>query len=79
MNWLDGMKENKMKCSECYWCKLNHALSDKKVCNNQKSENYNIVFPKEEAENRGCDHGETRDAVEYRTMTPWEFASKHYM
>lgn len=68
-----------MKCSECYWCALNHALSDKVVCCNEKSSNYNQLFPKEEREIMGCDEGETKQAVDYRNMTAWEFASKYYM
>lgn len=68
-----------MKCSDCYWCKLCHALSNEKVCCNSESENYNKIFPKEEAENMGCEAGETRQAVDYRNMTAWEFASKYYM
>lgn len=68
-----------MKCNECYWCTLNHALSNEKVCCNEKSENYNKLFPKEEAENRGCELGETKIAVDYRNMTAWEFASRYYM
>lgn len=68
-----------MKCSECYWCELNHPLSNEKICCNQESENYNMLFPKEEANDRGCEHGESREAVDYRNMTAWEFASKYYM
>lgn len=68
-----------MKCSECYWCTLNHALSDKVVCCNEKSSNYNQLFPKEQIEIKGCDDGETKQAVDYRNMTAWEFASKYYM
>lgn len=68
-----------MKCSECYWCALNHALSDEVVCCNKKSSNYNQLFSTEEIEIKGCDKGETKQAVDYRTMTAWEFASKYYM
>ncbi len=68
-----------MKCSECYWCTLNHALSDEAVCCNEKSKNYNQLFSKQEREIRGCDEGQTRREVDYRNMTAWEFASKYYM
>lgn len=55
-----------MQCSECYWCTLNHALSKEKVCCNEKSEKYNQLFPKEEAENRWCEYAESRNAVDAR-------------
>lgn len=42
-----------MNCKDCYWCALNHALSDKVVCCNEKSCNYNQLFSKEEREVRG--------------------------
>ena len=42
-----------MNCKDCYWCKLNNALSDEKICCNE--------------------------AVDYRNMTAWEFASRYYM
>lgn len=66
-------------CSECYWCSLSHALSDQKVCCNNESEHYNQEFPKGEASKRGCNVGETQQAVDYRNMTAWQFASKYYM
>lgn len=68
-----------MKCSECYWCTLNHELSDEKVCCNQESKNYNKIFTKEETEKMDCEEAETKQAVDYRNMTPWEFASRYYM
>lgn len=68
-----------MKCSECYWCSLNHALSDYKVCCNQESKNYNKIFAKEETETMDCEDAETKRAVDYRSMTAWEFASRYYM
>ena len=68
-----------MKCSECYWCTLNHKLSDEKVCCNQESKNYNKIFTKEETETMNCEDAETKQAVDYRNMTPWEFASRYYM
>lgn len=68
-----------MNCKDCYWCNLNHALSDKVVCCNEKSSNYNQIFPKEEMDIMGCEDGETKQAVDYRNMTSWEFASRYYM
>ena len=62
-----------------YFKPHNHALSDKGVCCNEKSSNYNQIFPKEEMDIMGCDEGETKQAVDYRNMTAWEFASKYYM
>lgn len=49
-----------MKCAECYWCSLNHALSDEVVCCNEKSEYYNQIFKKPEREVRGCYDGQTK-------------------
>ena len=68
-----------MKCNECYWCTLNHATSTDVVCCNQESENYNKIFSKEVAEQMECEDAETQQAVDYRNMTPWQFASKYYM
>ena len=68
-----------MKCKECYWCTLNNALSNKKVCCNQKSKNYNKILTNEEIETFICEDAETKEEIDYRTMTPWEFASRYYM
>ncbi len=68
-----------MQCSECYWCTLNHALSDEVVCCNEKSENYNKVFPKDQCNTQGCESGQTKQEIDYWNMTPWQFASKYYM
>lgn len=68
-----------MKCNECYWCTLNHALSNERVCCNQESKNYNKIFTKEETENIECEDAETERAIDYQKMTPWQFASKYYM
>lgn len=68
-----------MNCKECYWCALNHSLSDKFICCNEKSRNYNEIFPKEEREIKGCEDGEIKQAVDYRNMTAWGFASRYYM
>jgi len=68
-----------MKCSECYWCALNYALSDKVVCCNEKSKNYNQIFSKQERKIRGCDEGQIRREVDYKNITALEFASKYYM
>jgi len=68
-----------MKCKECYWCTLNHALSDEYVCCNKESDNYNKLFTEQEIETMDCDDAETEQAVDYRNMTPWNFASKYYM
>lgn len=38
-----------------------------------------IVFTNEVAEQMECEDAETQQAVDYRNMTPWQFASKYYM
>lgn len=68
-----------MKCSECYWCALNKLIGNEMVCCNQESENYNKIFTKEETETMECEDAETKQAVDYRNMTPWQFASRYYM
>lgn len=68
-----------MKCNECYWCVLNKPLDSEKVCCNQESENYNKIFTEEKTKTKECKDAETRQVVDYRTMTPWQFASKYYM
>lgn len=68
-----------MKCNECYWCALDSALSNERVCCNQESKNYNKIFTEEETETMDCEDAETKQAVDYRNMTPWEFASRYYM
>lgn len=60
-----------MHCSDCYWCVLNHALSNEKVCCNDKSENYNILFPKEESTKRGCSLCAVREEVYNNGLNPW--------
>lgn len=67
-----------MDCKGCYWCESNNALGEEKVCCNEKSMNYNQVFTKERLEKSGCEYGETKQAVDYRNMTAWEFASRYY-
>ena len=69
-----------MNCNECCWCKYNNAneKDENKVCCNRDSENYNKIFTEEEAENMTCELAETQRAVDYRQMTPWQFASKYY-
>lgn len=68
-----------MDCRDCYWCKLNNALSEEKVCCNEKSPHYNQKILKEKLDGNGCEFGETKQAVAYRNMTAWEFASRYYM
>lgn len=68
-----------MNCKDCYWCALECAIRSDRVCCNQESENYNKVFSEEEARQMGCEYAETEQAVDYRTLTPWQFASKYYM
>ncbi len=68
-----------MKCSECYWCALNHTIPDEAVCCNEKSKNYNQPFSKQERETRGCPQGETRRDIDYRNMKTLDFALKYYM
>lgn len=68
-----------MTCEECYWCQPEAALGESMVCCNKDSEFYLKVFPKEEVTKRGCDLAETQQAVDYRELTPWQFASKYYM
>lgn len=68
-----------MSCKECYWCKQEIPLGSERVCCNKNSENYNKIFPEEEASERNCELAETKQAVDYREMTAWEFAVKYYM
>ncbi len=68
-----------MKCKNCGWCYLNSALSTDKVCCNPESINYNNIISEEQIEESGCDKGETIEAIDYKNMTAWEFASKYYM
>lgn len=67
-----------MRCCDCYWAMLNFAGSTDRVCCNKKSENYNKVFSEEELKKSGCGCGESEVAIDYRTLTPWEFAKKYY-
>lgn len=67
-----------MKCVECYWLAKNSTIGLDMVCCNKKSGNYNKIFSKEDVEKSGCDCGESKEAVDYRTLTPWQFASKYY-
>ena len=68
-----------MKCNECYWYASNKPLNDEKVCCNKESENYNKIFTEAETANMECEDAESEEAVDYKNMTPWEFASKYYM
>lgn len=68
-----------MKCSECCWCTKSETTNTEIVCSNKESENYNKVFTNEVAEQMECEDAETQQAVDYRNMTPWQFASKYYM
>ena len=68
-----------MKCNDCYWCARNSANDENFVCCNQESENYNKILTEEETEITTCEYAETQQAVDYRNMTPWQFASKYYM
>lgn len=68
-----------MNCNDCYWCVLNHTPSNTFVCCNEKSNSYNQIFQKEDIKTKSCNNGETRQAVDYRNMTAWQFASKYYM
>lgn len=68
-----------MGCKDCYWCTLNKPTGNEMVCCNQESKNYNKIFTKEEVETMECEDAETKQAVDYRNMTPWQFASKYYM
>lgn len=43
----------------------------KKLCCNDKSENYNILFPKEEATKRGCSLCAVREEVYNNGLNPW--------
>ena len=75
-----------LNCSECYWCALGPNATDdhihdniEKVCLNGDSEHCRVKFKRKESFNRGCEHGETREAIDYKNMTAWEFANKYYM
>ena len=68
-----------MNCNECYWSTLEHVLSDKKVCCKRESKNYNKIFTNEEIKTMDCEDAETKREVDYKNMTPWEFASRYYM
>lgn len=58
-----------MKCKDCYWCTLNHALSDEYVCCNQKSENYNKIFTKQQIETVECEYAEEEIENLYSRLT----------
>lgn len=66
-----------MECKECYWCKSNKSLSQENRCCNKESPNYNEIVS--EFEKDGCEYSETEQAVDYKNMTAWQFASKYYM
>lgn len=68
-----------MECAECYWSAPNTATGSGRVCCNKDSPRYNEVIPKDETARTGCGQGESEQAVDYRTMTPWQFACKYYM
>ena len=68
-----------MKCSECGWSAPNKATGSERVCCNKGSGRYNEVMNKETAEHTGCEQGESQQAIDYRNMTPWDFACKYYM
>lgn len=68
-----------MNCLNCGHCVLNKTNSTDKVCCNTKSENYNKVFTEEELLKNSCEHFETREAIDYKEMNAWQFASKYYM
>lgn len=67
-----------MTCKDCYWYKQETALSQKRLCCNKNSKYYNQVLS-EEVEIAGCKCAETKQAVDYREMTAWQFAAKYYM
>lgn len=67
-----------MKCSECYWCTLNSPTGSDVVCCNRASENYNKVFSEKVSQETECEDAESERAVDYRELTPWQFASKYY-
>ena len=71
--WKDG--KIIMRCKECYWC---NNLGTYKVWRNKESKNNNTVLKKEDTENLECKDAESVVAVDYRNMTPWEFAVKYY-
>ena len=68
-----------MKCNECYWCTSNKPLNDERVCCNKESENYNKIFTEVEPTTMECEDAESEEAVDYKHMTPWNFALKYYM
>lgn len=57
-----------MLCSEC-------GYNENGICTNKESDNYNH---KMKLQNE-CGIGESKQAVDYYRLTPWQFASKYYM
>lgn len=68
-----------MDCIECYWSAPDTAAGTGRVCRNRDSGRYGKTIPAADAGRAGCEKGETEQAVDYRTMTPWQFACKYYM
>lgn len=68
-----------MRCEECYWCCLNTATGSDRVCCNKDSQHYNEILSKEQIKESACEQAETEQAVDYRILNPWQFASKYYM
>ncbi|KAI4445303.1 hypothetical protein C823_007810 [Eubacterium plexicaudatum ASF492] len=68
-----------MNCRDCYWSKTNNILTDEEICCNENSSYYNQIISTEKVEQNGCENGETKQTVDYKNMTAWEFASRYYM
>lgn len=68
-----------MNCKDCYWSKPKDSSNNEKICCNEESKNYNKTFTPEQIRAMKCDDAETKQAVDYRRMTPWEFACRYYM
>jgi len=68
-----------MKCKECFWCALNTAIGRDHVCCNKESKHYNSLLTESQINQDACDSAETEQAHDYKTLTPWQFASKYYM
>lgn len=63
-----------MECNECGHYSLNCLISKEKICCNFKSPNYDKFV----SEDSKCDFAESVEAVDYRELNAFAFASKYY-
>lgn len=69
-----------MNCIDCRHCAANNIVKNNdQVCCNKKSPHYNKIMSWDTAAETTCEYAESQEAYDYRTMNPWQFASKYYM